>query len=138
MRRLTKASIESLVDSCVELMLERDKTRTDVKNELLFEVDTVSDLYTVLGYFLERYGGHIRTGGEMPVIEQWQFEEGIVMSAHPRTLYVYASGDAYQDIINVKKLVDFKEASCIYYHIKCIFTACRSNGLCVKRNGKIV
>lgn len=81
MRRLTKASIESLVDSCVELMLERDKTHTDVKNELLFEVDTVSDLYTVLGYFLERYGGHIRTGGEMPVIEQWQFEEGIVMSA---------------------------------------------------------
>ena len=34
---------------------------------------------------------------------------GIVMSAHPMTLYVYASGDAYQDIINVKKLVDFKD-----------------------------
>ena len=36
---------------------------------------------------------------------------GIVMSAHPMTLYVYASGDAYQDIINVKKLVDFKDAN---------------------------
>ncbi len=34
---------------------------------------------------------------------------GIVMSAHPMTLYVYASGDAYQDIMNVKKLVDFKD-----------------------------
>ncbi len=34
---------------------------------------------------------------------------GIVMSAHPMTLYVYASGDAYQDIINVKKLVDYQD-----------------------------
>ncbi len=34
---------------------------------------------------------------------------GIVMSAHPMTLYVYASGDAYQDIMNVKKLVDFQD-----------------------------
>ena len=36
---------------------------------------------------------------------------GIVMASHPMTLYVYASGDAYQDIINVKKLVDFKDES---------------------------
>ena len=36
---------------------------------------------------------------------------GIVMSAHPMTLYVYASGDAYQDIMNVKKLVDFKDVN---------------------------
>ena len=36
---------------------------------------------------------------------------GIVMSSHPMTLYVYASGDAYQDIINVKKLVDFEDAN---------------------------
>ena len=36
---------------------------------------------------------------------------GIVMSAHPMTLYVYASGDAYQDIMNVKKLVDFEDAN---------------------------
>lgn len=34
---------------------------------------------------------------------------GIVMAAHPMTLYVYASGDAYQDIMNVKKLVDFED-----------------------------
>ncbi len=32
---------------------------------------------------------------------------GITMAAHPMTLYVYASGDAYQDIINIKKLVDY-------------------------------
>ena len=36
---------------------------------------------------------------------------GIVMSAHPMTLYVYASGDAYQDIMNVKKLVDFEDVN---------------------------
>ncbi len=34
---------------------------------------------------------------------------GIVMASHPMTLYVYASGDAYNDIMNVKKLVDFKD-----------------------------
>lgn len=36
---------------------------------------------------------------------------GIVMTAHPMTLYVYASGDALRDIKNVKKLVDFKDAN---------------------------
>ena len=36
---------------------------------------------------------------------------GIVMSAHPMTLYVYASGEAYQDIMNVKKLVDFQDGN---------------------------
>ncbi len=36
---------------------------------------------------------------------------GIVMAAHPMTLYVYASGDAYQDIMNVKKLVDFEDVN---------------------------
>lgn len=36
---------------------------------------------------------------------------GIVMASHPMTLYVYASGDAYQDIINVKKLVDFEDVN---------------------------
>lgn len=38
---------------------------------------------------------------------------GIVMSSHPMTLYVYASGDAYQDIINVKKLVDFEDENAV-------------------------
>ncbi len=34
---------------------------------------------------------------------------GITMTAHPMTLYVYASGDALKDIMNVKKLVDYQE-----------------------------
>jgi len=38
---------------------------------------------------------------------------GIVMTAHPMTLYVYASGDAYQDIMNVKRLVDFEDANAV-------------------------
>jgi hypothetical protein len=33
------------------------------------------------------------------------------MDAHPMTLYVYASGDAYTDIMNIKKLVDYKDAN---------------------------
>ncbi len=34
---------------------------------------------------------------------------GITMSSHPMTLYVYATGDAYDDIIRIKNLVDFKD-----------------------------
>ncbi len=36
---------------------------------------------------------------------------GITTTSHPMTLYVYASGDAYKDIMNVKKLVDFQDES---------------------------
>ncbi len=36
---------------------------------------------------------------------------GITTESHPMTLYVYASGDAYQDILNIKKLVDFEDAN---------------------------
>ncbi len=35
---------------------------------------------------------------------------GITMASHPMVLYVYASGDAYNDIINIKKLVDYYDA----------------------------
>ena len=33
------------------------------------------------------------------------------MNAHPMTLYVYATGDAYNDIMNIKKLVDIPDAN---------------------------
>ena len=36
---------------------------------------------------------------------------GITMNAHPMTLYVYATGDAYNDIMNIKKLVDIPTAN---------------------------
>ncbi len=36
---------------------------------------------------------------------------GITMGAHPMTLYVYATGDAYNDIMNIKKLVDIPDAN---------------------------
>ncbi len=32
---------------------------------------------------------------------------GITMAAHPMVLYVYATGDAYNDIMNIKQLVDY-------------------------------
>ncbi len=35
--------------------------------------------------------------------------QGITMSAHPMTLYVYVSGDALSDIMKIKKLVDFQD-----------------------------
>jgi len=81
MMRLTKASIESLVDSCVELMAERDKESINAKSELLFEVDTIDDLHTILGYFIECYGSQITTGGDMPLIEKWEFKEGTTTTA---------------------------------------------------------
>lgn len=39
--------------------------------------------------------------------------EGITTESHPMTLYVYATGDAYTDIINIKKLVDYKDATAV-------------------------
>ncbi len=36
---------------------------------------------------------------------------GITMNSHPNTLYVYVSGDALNDIMKIKKLVDFKDAN---------------------------
>ncbi len=36
---------------------------------------------------------------------------GIVTESHPMTLYVYVTGDAYNDIMKIKKLVDFKDAN---------------------------
>ena len=36
---------------------------------------------------------------------------GITMSSHPMTLYVYATGDAYNDIMNIKKLVDIPDVN---------------------------
>ena len=36
---------------------------------------------------------------------------GITMSAHPMTLYVYATGEAYNDIMRIKKLVDYADTS---------------------------
>ncbi len=38
---------------------------------------------------------------------------GITMSAHPMVLYVYASGDAYNDIMNIKKLVDYEDENAV-------------------------
>lgn len=34
---------------------------------------------------------------------------GITMEAHPMTLYVYVTGEAYNDIMRIKKLVDYKD-----------------------------
>ncbi|MBQ3889527.1 MAG: LysM peptidoglycan-binding domain-containing protein [Clostridia bacterium] len=34
---------------------------------------------------------------------------GITMSSHPMILYVYASGDAYEDIMRIKRLVDYAD-----------------------------
>ncbi|MBQ6935593.1 MAG: hypothetical protein IJN49_03495, partial [Clostridia bacterium] len=36
---------------------------------------------------------------------------GITMTAHPMTLYVYVSGDALNDIMKIKKLVDFQDVN---------------------------
>lgn len=36
---------------------------------------------------------------------------GITMSSHPMTLYVYATGEAYNDIMRIKKLVDYADTS---------------------------
>ncbi len=54
---------------------------------------------------------HITAGEFSSLLGSLGLHTGIVMAAHPMTLYVYASGDAYQDIMNVKKLVDFEDVN---------------------------
>lgn len=50
---------------------------------------------------------HITAAEFKSLLSELGLHSGIVMAAHPMTLYVYASGDAYKDIINIKKLVDY-------------------------------
>ena len=50
---------------------------------------------------------HLTASEFKNLLSELGLHSGIVMTAHPMTLYVYASGDAYKDIINIKKLVDY-------------------------------
>jgi murein DD-endopeptidase MepM/ murein hydrolase activator NlpD len=50
---------------------------------------------------------HLTASEFKNLLSELGLHSGIVMNAHPMTLYVYASGDAYKDIINIKKLVDY-------------------------------
>lgn len=45
------------------------------------------------------------------LLETLGLHAGITMEAHPMTLYVYVTGDAYNDIINIKRLVDYEDAN---------------------------
>lgn len=47
------------------------------------------------------------TAGEFSsLLSSLGLHAGITMAAHPMTLYVYATGDAYNDIMKIKQLVD--------------------------------
>ena len=52
---------------------------------------------------------HITAAEFSALLSSLGLHAGVTTTSHPMTLYVYASGDAYQDIINIKKLVDFKD-----------------------------
>ncbi len=52
---------------------------------------------------------HITADEFSSLLSSLGLHSGITMQAHPMTLYVYATGDAYDDIIKIKKLVDFKD-----------------------------
>lgn len=54
---------------------------------------------------------HITANEFSSLLSALGLHSGITTESHPMTLYVYASGDAYQDILNIKKLVDFKDAN---------------------------
>ncbi len=47
------------------------------------------------------------------LLSQLGLHSGIVMGSHPMTLFVYASGEAYQDILNIKKLVDYYDKNAV-------------------------
>ncbi len=50
---------------------------------------------------------HISASEFSGLLSSLGLHSGITMAAHPMVLYVYASGDAYNDIMNIKKLVDY-------------------------------
>ncbi len=54
---------------------------------------------------------HISASEFSSLLSSLGLHAGIVMASHPMTLYVYASGDAYNDIMRVKKLVDYLDPS---------------------------
>lgn len=54
---------------------------------------------------------HITANEFSALLSALGLHSGVTTEYHPMTLYVYASGDAYQDILNIKKLVDFEDAN---------------------------
>ncbi|MBO5857570.1 MAG: LysM peptidoglycan-binding domain-containing protein [Clostridia bacterium] len=56
---------------------------------------------------------HISASEFSSLLQTLGLHAGITMSAHPMTLYVYVSGDALNDIMKIKKLVDFKDANAV-------------------------
>lgn len=50
---------------------------------------------------------HITASEFSSLLGSLGLHSGITMAAHPMVLYVYATGDAYNDIMNIKKLVDY-------------------------------
>jgi type II secretory pathway component GspD/PulD (secretin) len=54
---------------------------------------------------------HISASEFSSLLQTLGLHAGITMSAHPMTLYVYVSGDALNDIMKIKKLVDFKDVN---------------------------
>ncbi len=56
---------------------------------------------------------HISASEFSSLLQTLGLHAGITMSAHPMTLYVYVSGDALNDIMKIKKLVDFEDVNAV-------------------------
>lgn len=56
---------------------------------------------------------HIPASEFSSLLQTLGLHSGITMSAHPMTLYVYVSGDALNDIMKIKKLVDFEDVNAV-------------------------
>ncbi len=56
---------------------------------------------------------HISASEFSSLLQTLGLHAGITMAAHPMTLYVYVSGDALNDIMKIKKLVDFEDVNAV-------------------------
>ena len=56
---------------------------------------------------------HIPASEFSSLLQTLGLHAGITMTAHPMTLYVYVSGDALNDIMKIKKLVDFEDVNAV-------------------------
>jgi len=86
-------------------------------NELIKTLDNQKNLTvgsaSISSYLSAIELKHITANEFSSLLSALGLHAGIVTESHPKTLYVYATGDAYDDIIKIKKLVDFEDANAV-------------------------
>ncbi len=83
--------------------------------ELIQTLDNKKNITTgsasISSYLTAIEMNHITASEFSGLLSSLGLHTGITMAAHPMTLYVYATGEAYNDIMKIKQLVDYADAN---------------------------